>query len=258
VLQEFFQRKLAEGRPEVGEPWHEDDHTELLSILEVHMDAARERGKTGLDVYAEHQRRRLRADMSNFLDQDSLFRAETGAVPTDFEKELPADPTAAVTMRGYVDRIDWTPDRRRAWIIDYKTGSTSAYDGMKPEDPLAGGTKLQLPAYLAAAADAAEVTPLYWFISAAGKFDQRRFEANNANLERYRQTLGAIVEGVRGGAFPAVAGEENTRFGGWDNCRYCDFDRLCSRRRDNELLAKFEDPALRPWSGVGEAARRPS
>ena len=71
-------------------------------------------------------------------------------------------------MRGYVDRIDITPDGRRAWVIDYKTGR--AYDGMKDDDPLEGGTRLQLPAYMAAAADAETITPLYWFITAAGEY----------------------------------------------------------------------------------------
>ena len=100
------------------------------------------------------------------------------------------------------------------------------------------------------------MTPLYWFISAAGKFTRLPFEASEENMQRYQRTLAAIVAGVRGGAFPAVPGEENTRFGGWDNCRYCDFNRLCSRRRDDELFAKREDPPLRPWLGVGETARR--
>ena len=255
VLQEFFERQHQRGRPAPSEPWRDADYVELREILDAHMDAARERGKTGLDVYAEHERRRLHADMSNFLDQDSLFRAETGAVPRDFEVYLPVDAAAAIPMRGIVDRIDWTPDGTAAWIIDYKTGSTSSYDAMKNEDPLAGGTRLQLPAYLAAAADAGKVTPLYWFISTAGKFMRKPFDASEENMRRYHETLQAVIAGVRSGAFPAVPGDENTFYGGWDNCRYCDFNRLCSRRRDDELEAKRVDPALRPWLSVGEAAR---
>jgi RecB family exonuclease len=256
VLQEFFENKIAEGRPAPYERWREDDYVELMTILEAHMDRARERGKTGLDVYAEHERRRLRADLTAFLEQDSIFRAETGAVPVDFEKALPDDPEAQIVMRGYVDRIDWTPDRSKAWIIDYKTGSTSAYEGMKPEDPMAGGTKLQLPAYMAAAAEAAQITPLYWFISTAGKFTRLPFTASEENMARYRDTLATIVEGVRKGTFPAVSGDEDTSYGGWKNCRYCDFARLCSRRRDDEFLTKSEDPALQPWKNVADAARR--
>jgi RecB family exonuclease len=255
VLQEFFERQRGRGRPAAMEPWGETDQAELREILESHLDAARERGKTGLDIYAAHERRRLHADMANFLEQDSLFRAETGAVPQDFEVHLPEDPEAAIPMRGIVDRIDWTPDRGAAWIIDYKTGSTSSYEGMKDDDPLAGGTRLQLPAYLAAAAEANRVTPLYWFISTAGKFTRMPFDASDANMQRYRDTLAAIVAGLSGGVFPAVPGNENTYYGGWDNCRYCDFNRLCSRRRDDEFNAKQLDAFIRPWLRVGEAAR---
>jgi ATP-dependent helicase/nuclease subunit B len=255
VLQEFFERQQQRGRPAPFEPWGEADREDLLQILESHLDAAQEHGKTGLDIYAEHERRRLRADMSNFLEQDTAFRAETSAVPGHFEVDLPPDPLAAIPMRGVVDRIDWTEDRSAAWIIDYKTGSTSAYDAIKDADPLAGGAKLQLPAYLAAAAEADKVTPLYWFISTAGKFTRKPFDASEANMQRYRDTLQAIVAGVRGGVFLAVPGLENTYYGGWDNCRYCDFNRLCSRRRDDEFEVKQHDDAVRPWLGVAEAAR---
>jgi RecB family exonuclease len=253
VLQEFFERQRDRGRPAPFERWTEADRDELLAILEAHMDRAKARGKTGLDIYADHERHRLRADLTAFLDEDSDFRAGTGAQPLDFEVNLPDTPNVAVVMRGVVDRIDWSPDRSAAWVIDYKTGR--AYEGMKDEDPMDGGTRLQLPAYIAAAAQADSVTPLYWFITTAGGFARKHFNASEANMERYRVTLDAIVGGVRAGAFPAVPGEEDTRYGGWDNCRYCDFNRLCSRRRDDELHQKQGDAALRAWLGVGLAAR---
>jgi hypothetical protein len=63
------------------------------------------------------------------------------------------------------------------------------------------------------------------------------------------------VDGLKSGAFPANPGEENTYYGGWENCRYCDFNRICSRRRDDELLEKQSDAALRAWSRVGQVAR---
>jgi hypothetical protein len=257
VLQEFFERKAAEDRPQPLEAWHEGDRQELLDLLEERLDQAQERGRTGLDVYAEHERRRLRADMSAFLEHDTEFRQATGAVPRDFEVNIPEDAAEAVRMRGVVDRIDWSPDRRAAWVIDYKTGSTSAFDGIREDDPLAGGTKLQLPVYIAAARGATDVTPLYWFISTVGGFQQKEFKATEENLHRYEDTLRAILEGVRRGSFPAVSGEESTRPGraNWENCLYCDFTRLCSRRRDDELLAKTDDPALRPWHRVAQTAR---
>lgn len=255
VLQTFFTRQKERGRPTVNERWTEADHTELLHILEQHLDDARLRGRTGLDIFAGHERRRLRADLSAFLEQDSSFRTSTGAVPTDFEVEIPAKSGTAIAVTGKVDRIDWTPNRDAAWVIDYKTGGLSSYDKMKPADPLAGGTLLQLPAYLAAASEAAKVVSMYWFISGAAKFARKEFDPTPENLERYQHTLDAILAGVQQGAFPAFSGEENSRFNQWDNCRYCDFDKLCSRRREDEFTTKGQDAALHPWLGVGQTAR---
>ena len=75
------------------------------------------------------------------------------------------------------------------------------------------------------------------------------------NRRRFEETLAAIREGISGGIFPAVSGEEDERFGGFINCHYCDFDRICSRRRDFELQEKQDDPAFAVWRRIGEVAR---
>ena len=72
----------------------------------------------------------------------------------------------------------------------------------------------------------------------------------------FERTVGAIVDGVRGGAFPAISGPEDEFYGGFDNCQYCDFDRICSRRRDDELLEKLGDPDLARWARVAKVARQ--
>jgi hypothetical protein len=159
-------------------------------------------------------------------------------------------------MRGYVDRIDVAEDGRRAWVIDYKTGSTRSYEGMKDgTNPLVDGTKLQLPVYLAAVPGAEVAVPLYWFISSAGGFTQMKFETTPENMQRYEQTLAAILEGLKRGAFPAVSGETDDFYGGWKNCQWCDFARLCSRRRDDEFEDKQAHPDLQPWRRVAVTAR---
>jgi len=48
-----------------------------------------------------------------------------------------------------------------------------------------------------------------------------------------------------------VSGEENDYWGGFENCRYCDFSRICSRRRDQEFELKLGDAAMAPWKAVG-------
>jgi hypothetical protein len=257
VLDRFFRARLEQDRPAVGEPWHDADRDDLLALLDEGLDDARRRGRTGLDVFADHERRRLRADLLTFLEEDSEFRIENGSRPFALEYRIPETEFAGITMRGYADRIDKTPDGRRAWVIDYKTGRSDYYKDIGSEgDPVMGGTKLQLPVYLTAVEDAEEAQALYWFITSAGGFERKAFANTPANLQRYRDTLGAILAGVRAGSFPAVPGEEDPRPGrSFQNCAYCDFTRLCSVRRDDELQTKSPDAALIPWRAVGRTAR---
>lgn len=256
TLEAFFRHQQGLERPRPGEAWTEDDRRLLLSMLDERFYAARELGRTGLDVYAEHDRRSLHADLVAFLEHDSAFRLETGAVPRDFELRIPETEVAGLRLAGIVDRVDRTPDGRQAWVIDYKTGRADGFEKVgAAEDPLIGGTKLQLPVYLAAAAGAEKAWALYWFISRRGDFRRVPFDNSPSNRRRFEATLTAVLDGVRSGAFPAVPGEEDEYYGGFAHCRYCDFDRVCSRRRDDELAAKSGDEALRPWFSVGETAR---
>ena len=162
-----------------------------------------------------------------------------------------------MTLRGRVDRIDRTPDGRAAWVIDYKTGSTWEFRDLisgKGSDPLLGGRKLQLPTYLAAAGDAETAVAMYWFVSRKGGFGQLEYRQNAAARERFEATLTAIVDGIRGGSFPAVPNEEDEWRGGFENCTYCEYDRICSRRRDIEYSAKESDSAAQAWQAVKFAA----
>jgi ATP-dependent helicase/DNAse subunit B len=256
VLDTFFRRQQERGRPAVDEPWNEADREELLALLDAELERTRQRGRSGLDVFATHQARRLRAEMSAFLDFDTAFRRETGARPVAFEHPLPEREYGGVRMRGFVDRIDQTPDGAKAWVLDYKTGSARAYESIREDDPLAGGTRLQLPVYLAAVPDAAEAHALYWFISSNGGFEQKHFEPTPQAMARFEATVAAILRGVRSGAFPSVPGDEDSRPGySFANCSYCDFHRLCSTRRADEIESKRADPGIDPWSAVARAAK---
>jgi ATP-dependent helicase/nuclease subunit B len=253
VLERFFVEESEKGRPKAREPWTAADADRLLEIADEELDRARARGQTGLDIYVEHEARSVRADLVAFLEHDSVFRAETGGVPSEFEVRTPEIEVAGLRLRGRADRIDRTPDGRRAWVIDYKTGSKKSYSDME-RDPLKGGTRLQLPVYMAAAGDAEELRALYWFVSRKGEFERAEFVATREHMERYGRTLHAIAQSIGRGIFAAVPGEENLQFSSFENCRYCDFDRICSRRRDAELVDKSSDPALAYWFAIGEAA----
>jgi hypothetical protein len=259
ILETFFAEQRVRGRPAPGEAWTNADLTLLVELTERRLTEARERGLTGLDIYGDHERRTIEADLAAFLEEDTAFRRETGAVPTEFEVAIPEVSIAGVTLRGFVDRLDRSPDGSAAWVLDYKTGSRRDYESLKePSDPLAGGTRLQLPTYVAAGGDARDVYAAYWFITHRGEFERIPYHNTPENRRRFEETVAAIVAGVRGGAFPAVPGNEDEYYGGYENCTYCDFDRICSRRRDDEIADKLEDQSnadLARWTHVGEVAR---
>jgi hypothetical protein len=253
ALDRFFKEAAAGGRPQAGERWTPADRERLLAIAEEELQIARDRGLTGLDVYGRHETRTVRADLSRFLDEDEQFRTLTGAVPVHFEEAIPETEIAGVRLRGRVDRVDITPDGHRAWVIDYKTGSAREFKEGET-DLLLGGRKLQLPTYLAVVPDVPDAKAMYWFITRKGEFRRVVYEPTPERQLRFQNTLEAIVRGIRSGAFPAFSGEENDFWGGYDNCGFCDYDRICSRRRDQEFDWKSEDAAMQPWLAVGEAA----
>lgn len=253
VLDRFFKEAREHGRPRAGERWTPADKARLLAIADQEIGLARDRGLTGLDVYSRHETRMVRADLEHFLLEDDLFRVETGAIPDRFEESVPETEMAGVRLRGRVDRIDITPDAQSAWVVDYKTGSARDFKEGKG-DPLLGGKKLQLPIYLAAVAGVPSARALYWFITRKGGFNREVvYDPNPENRARFERVLEAIVRGIRAGAFPAFSGEEDEYWGGYDNCRYCDFGRICSQRRDQEFEQKAGDAGIGAWKAVATA-----
>jgi hypothetical protein len=254
VLERFFKEMHEAGRPQPGEKWTESDRELMRTMLSDGLAAAKERGLTGRAIFGDHEERLLQADLMRFMDEDEGFRAETGARPWRFEADLPPKQVAGIEFRGKVDRVDRSPDGRAVWVIDYKTGSIRDFKGITAGSPLAVGNKLQLPAYLSVAGDAEQRRALYWFITHKGEFKKVWFEATAENFELFERTVAAIVNGVAAGAFPAVSGDPDDHFGGWENCNFCDFTRVCSRRRDYEFEAKKTDPDFVTWQQVKVSA----
>ena len=256
VLERFFRQQMAAGRPALNEAWNDADRVQMLAIVDDELSQARERGLTGLDVYAEHEARTIRADLVRFLEEDTALRREYGTIPVGLEQDIPETEIGAVRLRGRVDRIDQSPDGRVAIVIDYKSGSAWGSDKVGgAEDPFVSGTKLQLPTYLAAARDADTKIALYWYITHKGGFETAHYVPNAELDDRYRRTVEAIAGGIRVGSFPAVPGEEDEWRGSFDNCRYCDFTRICSRRRDFEFAAKHSEDGAQPWVAVAGTAK---
>lgn len=254
TLQRFFIEEQKRGRPGFGERWQSADEVRLLAIFEEEFEKLRVQGRAGLDIYMDHDRRTIRADLVTFLEKDSDYRIEQGVVPVAFEHRLQPTEVGQVTVSGYIDRIDRSPDGKKAFVIDYKTGSSKRFD-MTDEDPFSAGTKLQMPIYSLAAAGAEEIHAAYWFITSAGDFQQLPYVASAENTRRFEDTLDAVVGAMKAGAFPAVPGDEVEFYNSFKNCGYCDFTRICSSRRSYEIQQKSADSDILAWFEVGAVAR---
>ncbi|HSR33389.1 MAG TPA: PD-(D/E)XK nuclease family protein [Anaerolineae bacterium] len=113
-------------------------------------------------------------------------------------------------LRGYIDRVDRTPDGQLR-VIDYKTAGRSAFDKKAVVD----GKKLQLPLYALAARDALglgqPVEGFYWHVRSAepSGFQMGKFDGGpEAAMEVAVDKAWEAVRGVREGKFvPQAPGE---------------------------------------------------
>jgi RecB family exonuclease len=254
ALNRFFREQRDRGRPAPEEAWTRADVERLLAIADEEIAKAYQRGEAGLAVFHTHEAATLRADLEQLLEEDTVQRLALRAVPREFEWRFDGVTIGGRRFRGAVDRIDFVRDEGSAWVIDYKTGRSDSYT-LKEDDPFAGGTRLQLGIYAAALAATGikRVMGRYWFVTRRGGFATLDYEHSAANARRLEAVVRAIDEAVAAGAFPAVPGDEEPR--GFKNCLYCDFDRVCSRRRLADYTARANDEAVGRWQRVGQVAR---
>ena len=148
----------------------------------------------------------------------------------------------ALRIRGQIDRVDVSPDGKRARVLDYKTGRLRS-----PRTPnrLARGRALQLPLYrlaaealLAAEGTASVDEAQYYHVIGpdAGtrvRFTRAGWEIRRADFDR---VLTTIVDGIRAGRFFQRPGA----------CARgpCAFDLACGAERGRWAEAKRADPAV--------------
>jgi hypothetical protein len=106
-------------------------------------------------------------------------------------------------LRGFIDRVDRTPDGR-VRVIDYKTAGPSSFTNRAVAD----GKKVQIPLYALAARDALElgepVEGFYWHVRYAepSKFRLRDFDGGpEGAMETAVQYAWEVVRSARGGHF---------------------------------------------------------
>jgi ATP-dependent helicase/DNAse subunit B len=265
VLAQFFASLQEEVRPAPDEAYGPRDYALVEELAEAAFANCEARGATGHPLAWANARRAILADLRAFLAADRRWRAEQGARPGYLEQCFGfGDPTSwpaaelmvsdqAFRFRGKIDRIDLDRDRVRAWVFDYKTGS--AYpDALFADDPVAAGQHVQIALYThvvrALFPEVRQVGGAYWFATTKGGFKRVELSSDDATVEgRLVEVVDVVARGVRAGSFPQTPGEESQ--GGFVNCRYCPYDRICPPRRDRVWERKQRDPIAAIASELG-------
>ena len=281
------------GEIAAAAPWTPARRQRLFAIAETEFQAAAERGITGHRILWAAAKDEMRRDLQTFLDKDGQWRADSGVRPyrvewrfgeaggpvaDDGAADEAGGPVAltlpdgsAVNFRGVIDRVDLSGDGGRVVVLDYKSGGVSAYRNMDA-DPLDGGARLQLPVYALAASSVLplphsgggesgesggdgqppEIQAAYWFVSDRGKFERKEFALNSETQGRFGAVVGQIVGGIRQGVFPANPGPAGRD--GSENCRYCDFQRVCPTDRRRLWERKQNSPQAAPYLALAQPA----
>ncbi|MFI5268309.1 MAG: PD-(D/E)XK nuclease family protein [Chloroflexota bacterium] len=253
-------------------PSDEADREQLRDIAERNFQELRSSGLAGNPLVWQATAADVWADLETFLSEDQAWRAEHGWQPSRFEQSFGYEEPGSwppldldvdgltLRFRGQIDRIDLAENGQRAFLYDYKTGRTDSYKTVDV-DPVIAGQALQLALYAEAARrnlGSPAIEAAYWFISSRGGFAMHGLRKSAAEVSaRLREVLGHIAAGIQTGAFPAVPGEEDEYYGGFDNCRWCDYDRVCPNARDQLWLSKREAPACRHYEVLALPAIQP-
>jgi hypothetical protein len=255
VLESFFRELQSQGRPTPDEAYTAADFALIESLAQARFEDAWARGITGHALVWETTRKQVLADLRAFLAEDEAWRRAEHLQPALFEQPFGMDTDAAwppveitigdavLRFRGYIDRVDLSPDGRRAYVFDYKTGRANGYKELL-SDPVLGGRSLQMALYTRAARAAlgpdVDVGGGYWFVTARGGFLKIPLSPGAGRVSvRLEQTLGAIADGIQRGVFPAVPGAETRTT--WENCMFCPYTRVCSASRDQDWDRKQHD-----------------
>ncbi len=203
----------------------------------------------------------LRRDLASFLRADA--DRDDGLVPAHFELEFggelaPAVPLpdgAVLGFSGRIDRVDVEAGEggRRFRVIDYKT--SRRHGDHKPDD-LRGGQDLQLAIYLLAASGPLGLGPIE---TAEAEYAFVRRSAGHARIawhgSRWKVTRPALIEllaslyrRMRAGLFHAEPGK------GMENCKFCDFRRICGPAVGARARRKAEDPRVEQHPADGRAS----
>ena len=166
--------------------------------------------------------------------------------------EIRLEDGTPLRFNGVIDRVDGRQDGT-AYVLDYKTGSARSYAAIA-EDPVDRGRHLQLALYSEAIqlldGRFGAIQAGYWFVTDSKTSfvpNENEFEPVFAR-DRLHTVLETLAATNRDGYFPPNPGGSafGNRGATFENCRFCDFDRVCptGTRRRRMAQVHSKDPRL--------------
>lgn len=260
---DLFHRMVIAGELDQPGPggWGDEHRSALVSCFDESSAGTERRGRTGRPAFWADERTRMLADLLGWLEHDSDHVRRRGAVVVGSEFHFGGDGAATIELpdgrqielKGSIDRVDRCTDGSLV-VTDHKSGSSDAFKDMTPDDPTAGSTLFQLPAYAAAARAAFgdPTTPVLaeYGLFAKGKYLRPGFPMTPDVDDRVREALGSVIAGIEGGFYPHRPEPPGWRL--FVRCEYCEPDHLGTAERWDEWTRKQHDPRLAPWFATTE------
>ncbi|MHB1885134.1 MAG: PD-(D/E)XK nuclease family protein [Acidimicrobiales bacterium] len=225
-------------------PFDDRSRERLEKLAMIQFDRLEQLGRTGKALFWAGERGRILADLERYVENDVSDCITAGRVPLRLELDFGQEgrPVVeqiagrSVSFRGRIDRVDLTESGRLV-VVDYKSGSKEGYSDISRE-PLGRGSHLQLPLYAKAAREvfSAEVTGRelvraeYRFMQSSADYAVIKVELDEELESALLAVLTTLVSTIEAGCFPPRPGAAE-RGSTYRNCRYCDFDPLCTTDR---------------------------
>lgn len=271
ALDRFHRQVLAGDLPQPdANGWGPTHLAGLLAAFEFEAMSIAANGMVGRTAFWHAEQSNQRHELSEWLRLDSARISERGSQLIASEQRFGDEDHPVVIalpdgselrLRGTIDRIDRCADGS-LFVTDHKTGKSESFKDVSDDDPTAGGSKLQLPAYGAAALAlnglpaGSPVHAEYGFLG-RGQYERIGASFSAQTWSSVGLALQAIAAGIRSGLFIARPEKSQFRLAGWVSCDYCDPDHLGTAELWNEFERKQHDPRLLPVLGVVEEATGP-
>jgi len=262
ALDQFHRAVIAGDLPQPGPVgWTPEHRAALERCFDDVSDRTERRGRTGRPAFWADERSRMLADLFGWLERDSEFVRRRGSIVLASELRFGGDGLAAIRLtngraielKGSIDRVDRAADGSLV-VTDHKSGRKDDFTAMTPDDPTAGGSLFQLPAYAAAARArfGDDDTPVHaeYGLMRRGNYERPGFALTPEVDERVRAALELVVDGIETGYFPNRPERPGWRL--FVRCEYCEPDHLGAAERFAEWERKQHDPRLATWFGPTE------